>query len=226
MTVSAEDHPLSQEVEISPTTWPDAHDGVRPGDFSQYVNKGVALAVPLVVRPWDSLEDAARRPDYYGGEAPVADPIRNAPVNTAEGGCVYLDRGFDQAALDTLLALMGVYVGTRDYSVFYANAADVIEERFLHQLRIVCRSGLRSLFRIQKETIEPLEDQRKNVGELLWAFIEREREMWGRGYSPQLDGRLGGDGDFAREALAFGLLVENQYHGVYRIWSRPWLVTK
>jgi hypothetical protein len=27
-------------------------------------------------------------------------------------------------------------------------------------------------------------------------------------------------------AVAFGFMVENEYQGVYRIWSRAWLVTK
>ena len=36
----------------------------------------------------------------------------------------------------------------------------------------------------------------------------------------------GGDGDWAKESLCFGLMVENGYQGVYRIWSRAWLVTK
>lgn len=38
--------------------------------------------------------------------------------------------------------------------------------------------------------------------------------------------RFGGDGEWARESLAFGFLVENQYHSIYRIWTRAWLVTK
>jgi hypothetical protein len=38
--------------------------------------------------------------------------------------------------------------------------------------------------------------------------------------------KFGGDGDMKREELAFGLIVENEYYGIYRIWSRAWLVTK
>jgi hypothetical protein len=35
---------------------------------------------------------------------------------------------------------------------------------------------------------------------------------------------FGGDGERAKESLAFGFMVENAYYGVYRIWSRAWLV--
>ena len=45
------------------------------------------------------------------------------------------------------------------------------------------------------------------------------------GQGDRLRGLFGGDGDFAREELAFGFMVENDYHHVYRIWSRAWLVT-
>ena len=50
----------------------------------------------------------------------------------------------------------------------------------------------------------------------------------GNGYtfSGKLRGTLGGDGDWAKESLAFGFFVENTYWSVYRLWSRPWLVTK
>ena len=37
-------------------------------------------------------------------------------------------------------------------------------------------------------------------------------------------GAAGGDGEYAREALAFGLLTERP--GVYRVWGRAWLVEK
>ena len=64
------------------------------------------------------------------------------------------------------------------------------------------------------------------IGALVHRFIELQRERWGTGFSSALRGTLGGDGDWAKESLAFGLMVENGYWGVYRLWSRPWLVTK
>jgi hypothetical protein len=44
--------------------------------------------------------------------------------------------------------------------------------------------------------------------------------------SSELRGTLHGDGDWAKEKLAFGFMIENGSNGVYRVWSRPWLVTK
>ena len=68
--------------------------------------------------------------------------------------------------------------------------------------------------------------QTVSIGDLIWKFIEDQQREYGKGYSAQLDGLFGGDGDWAKEKLAFGFLVENEYQGVYRLWSRAWLVTK
>lgn len=64
------------------------------------------------------------------------------------------------------------------------------------------------------------------IGDLVWTFVQSQQQVWGIYNTSQLSGVMGGDGDWAKEALAFGLMVENAYHGVYRIWSRAWLVTK
>ncbi|MCC2113484.1 MAG: hypothetical protein KDJ16_15730, partial [Hyphomicrobiales bacterium] len=86
--------------------------------------------------------------------------------------------------------------------------------------------GLSQSFRIPDEALDEITEQQLTIVETIQKFIELEREIWGTGYSRALDGTLGGDGDWAREALAFGLLVENSFQDIYRVWSRPWLVTK
>jgi hypothetical protein len=71
-----------------------------------------------------------------------------------------------------------------------------------------------------------LTTQRLNVSGLIDAFIEAQQKRWGSGMSSELRGTLNGDGDWAKERLAFGFMIENGSNGVYRLWSRPWLVTK
>ena len=56
------------------------------------------------------------------------------------------------------------------------------------------------------------------------AFIEAERTYWYE--TASLAGTLGGDGDWAKEYLGFGFMAENVSHRIYRLWSRPYLVTK
>jgi hypothetical protein len=79
---------------------------------------------------------------------------------------------------------------------------------------------------LSSEECSALPPQNSTLGDALWAFIQHQQEALGNGYSHKLEGMLGGDGDWARETLAFGFMVENAYQGVYRIWSRAWLVTK
>jgi hypothetical protein len=43
---------------------------------------------------------------------------------------------------------------------------------------------------------------------------------------PTLDRSRFIDGDWAKESLCFGFMMENEYHGICRIWTRAWLVTK
>jgi hypothetical protein len=48
-------------------------------------------------------------------------------------------------------------------------------------------------------------------------IIDEQEERYGQGMSGELSGTFGGDGDWAREALCFGLLIENADLGVYRL---------
>lgn len=72
-------------------------------------------------------------------------------------------------------------------------------------------------------------EQSVSVAEALWNFYQSqisrynpEKEL----YHSKLSGVIGGDGDYQREQLAFGMLVENREEGIYRIWSRAYLCTK
>jgi hypothetical protein len=95
----------------------------------------------------------------------------------------------------------------------------------VEQLRIVSRLTLPGLFgaALNDETM-PLVRQALTVGDALWAFIENQERTWGA--PGALGGAMGGDGDWAKESLGYGFMVENAYFGVYRIWGRAWLVTK
>ncbi len=99
------------------------------------------------------------------------------------------------------------------------------------QMRIVTSSALYLMYRaIDDAGSRAFPEQELTLREALWAFIEHEKERWGTSFTQDeekgLMGLFGGDGDFAREQLAFGFMIENGDTGVYRIWSRAWLVTK
>jgi hypothetical protein len=122
----------------------------------------------------------------------------------------------------------GVHLPRKDYAVFAAGAEDPVAERYLDQVRIISKPALGHFFEAGKDA-EALADQPITLGAYIENFIAEQRAKWNDPrytYSQQLAGTLGGDADWAKESLAFGFLVENTTWSVYRLWSRPWLVTK
>lgn len=218
---------LEDLVRISPPDWPEKQLDVHPGDLSKYAYVGLGLGVPMVMLPWDNLETAAQRPGYYGAQLPTADPFHNAPTNDDTGGVVYFGGRPAEADITSLLRLLSVRGNASDYAAYVADSNNVSRDRYLTQLRIVSRFALQYMFgAIDEQQYEQFQPQQLTTGELIWRFILHQQQTWGSGYSRALDGVMGGDGDWAKETLAFGFMVENAYHGVYRIWSRAWLVTK
>jgi hypothetical protein len=92
-------------------------------------------------------------------------------------------------------------------------------------VRIVRRVALAALYDALSEAdLRSFPPQRLTVGALIGKFIETEQQRWGTDLSPQLCERFGNPGQRFRATLAFGLMIENAFYGVYRLWSRAWLV--
>ncbi|HWP47899.1 MAG TPA: hypothetical protein VNM22_12110 [Candidatus Limnocylindrales bacterium] len=217
-------------VRISPRVWPGKELEIQPGDLSLFAPMGIGIEGPLLIRPWDDpikvLSDPPSK--YYGYHPGLNHPFHNVPTNEPSGGIIYFDGTPDESDIKALLRLMEVDTRLKDYAAFIEKAQEPVEERYLVQLRIVSRFALRFMFNaLTDEEYESFPEQNLSVGELVWKFIQNQQQMWGTDMgSPNLYGVMGGDGDWAKEELAFGFMVENLYHEVYRIWSRAWLVTK
>lgn len=106
--------------------------------------------------------------------------------------------------------------------VIARQSEDPRRDRYLDQVRIASRHGLGQLFEPGSE-LGALPKQPIPVEEYLRQFIAEQQAKWTSG---RLRGTAGGDGDWAKERLAFGFMVENAYWEIYRMWSRPWLITK
>lgn len=216
---------LSTRLHLGPVPWPNAK--IDPNEMEKFIPNGLGLGAPMIMRPWDSLEDLERQGGYYGFNVPTGHPVKDAPTNVAEGGVIYFDDNPQQSAFEGLLGLLGIQDALKEYAVVWSESQNPLEDRYLGQLRIVSKWALSGVFEAPlAEGMEPLIAQPLTVGEALWGFIEDQKAYWGEDRYSKLDGTLGGDGDWARESLSFGLMVENSYHHIYRIWSRPWLVTK
>jgi hypothetical protein len=198
----------NDQIRIFPPIWPDH----KLNDLTQFAPNGNGL---------------------YGYQRPQYDnPLLSGPSQEPNGGVIFFDNKITREDFGALLRILNIPAKENvchDYAAFTASSQQPSEERYLSQLRIVSKFGLRFMFNALTETeYEHFPKQPLSIEETLWQFVEAEKTHWGTNFwdNQGLSGLFGGDGDFAREELSFGLMVENDYYHIYRIWSRAWLVTK
>lgn len=216
-------------VKVYPRQWPEDKElDIYPGDLEKFALPGVGISGPFPIRPWDDpLRDDPS--DFYGYQGITGHPIKDASKNEPSGGIVYFGGTPGKEDIEALFRLLSVRVNFNDYAAFVEHSLEPIEDRYLVQMRIVSRFALKYIFGAIKneEEYESFPSQDRTIGDVLWLFIQDQQNRWGTGMnSYELRGVMGGDGDYAKEELCFGFMVENEYHSVYRIWSRAWLVTK
>ena len=215
-------------VKVYPREWPEDKElELYPGDLEKFAVPGVGISGPFPIRPWGNpLEDDPS--DFYSFQRITGHPIKDASKNEPTGGVLYFGGTPRKEDIEALYRLLNVRTHLKDYAAFVEHSLDPVEDRYLVQMRIVSRFALKYLFRaLDGDDYESFPAQKRDIGEVLWQFIEDQQDTWGTGMnSYNIRGTMGGDGDFAKEELAFGFMVENEYHSVYRIWSRAWLVTK
>jgi hypothetical protein len=213
-------------VTVSPPVWPGKELHVQPGDLTRFAPMGFGLGMPLTLMPGKDLASAAAAADYYSYHVHSTHPFLGAPPTEPTGGTVYFDSDCKKPDVEAVLRLLHVRCDSKAYAVFAQNSSNPRKDRYLTQVRIVSEFALQGMFRALSwdEKITPEQDL--TIGGLIWQFIRLQHQVWGSGYNRTLEGLFGGDGDDARERLAFGFTLENEYYGVYRVWSRAWLVTK
>jgi hypothetical protein len=186
-----------------------------------YIPQGFVVGGPAVIFPYRGMA-----PDeLYGAQASGGDPIKDAPLEDRCGGTIYFERAAT-GALEAILQAMGVRTAMTAYAACAFSSEDTVTDRYLDQIRLFSYPALQGLLRIEKAALPP--EQTLTLGEAVAGFLEAQRGKWNDEwtFSRKLSGTAGGDGDWAKESLAFGFHVENTYWGVYRVWSRAWLVTK
>lgn len=208
-------------LNLTDPDWPDgASHG--PGDADGFLPQGFLLGAPNVVFPYRGMASE----DYYGAQAATGNPLTNAPLQDPCGGTVYFRTG-KADDLKALVRIMGLRSDSRNYAAFALSSADPVNDRYLDQLKLITHPALSAIFKIDGKRLPG--EQSLTIEEAVIGFVAAQREKWNHpdwAFSPKLRGTAGGDGDWAKESLAFGLHVENSYWGAYRIWSRPWLATK
>ncbi|OGZ94946.1 MAG: hypothetical protein A2847_02070 [Candidatus Sungbacteria bacterium RIFCSPHIGHO2_01_FULL_50_25] len=205
---------LGDKIRVSPPIWPDHKLDIQPGDLSKSVPYGNGV--------------------YGYQDRKGSNPFTSAPSQEACGGVIYFSNGVSKDDFEAFMRILEVQPGyvvkpSKDFAVFTAESKQPGKDGYLVQMRVVSKFGLRFMFgALTDAEYEKFPEQELTIVEALWSFIKQERKRWGTSWMDDkgLGGKFGGDGDFACEELAFGFMLENDYHRVYRIWSRAWLVTK
>ncbi|MDO8551651.1 MAG: hypothetical protein Q7S03_03175 [bacterium] len=201
------------KVRISPSVWPNRELKVQPGDLSRFVPYGNGV--------------------YGYQERSVVNPFTSAPIEDDHGGTIYFGPNVTREDFEALMRILGITARerkrSRDYALFYQEAEKPGREGYIAQVRIVDKFALRYVFEaIGDVEYDSFFAQDLDVVDALWAFMQKEKERWGTAFwddGKGLRGMFGGDGDYAREALCFGFMIENG-DDVFRLWSRAELVTK
>ena len=209
-------------MKFLPEDWQKGDRSDGPGSAAIRLPQGFLFGAPNVILPYGRMPSD----DYYGAQVQMGDPFLNAPLQDSCGGTVYFE-ATKEDYLKALVRLMGLRAVSKEYVAFAISSTNPVEDRYLDQIKILTHLALTEIFRIDDELIP--EEQPFTIEESILGFVAAQNHKWNepnRTFSSRLSGSAGGDDDWAKEALAFGLHVENSYWGAYRIWSRPWLVTK
>ncbi|MFZ0718849.1 hypothetical protein [Mycobacterium sp.] len=163
-------------------------------------------------------------PQIYDWQPHVGDPMINAPRTNDRGGVVYFGEEHSPEAvaqrLSVLFDVLDVQARRRDYTVVWKDYEYPRRDGLVTCLRVITRDALE---KFDRDAAASVPDQFLEAGELVLSFVLEESR---RLSDAVLTGVLGGDGDWAYEQLAFGIMMENVHYQVYRIWSRLWLLTK
>lgn len=184
------------------------------------------------VNPGDLTKFAPYGNGVYGYDGkPEVNPLKSAPPQEPTGGTVFFGSDVNKDDFQALLRLLQVKIDIKDYAIFIACSEQPVKDGYIVQVRLISKFGLKYMYgSINTAEYENFEEQKLNLSDLLWLFIEDQKKKWGTSFTEDkekgLAGMFGGDGDYEREELAFGFTMENEYYGIYRIWSRAWLVTK
>lgn len=217
-------------IRTYPNQWPGPErPAVEPGDVKAFTPMGFAAGPPMILRPWDRLEDLENQASYYAAQAHSFHPLHGAPTEEASGGCIYFDSDRDTDRMKSVFQAMGaaLWSGDRNYAVFIAESETPRRDGFITHCKVLPFWALGHFYQVNPVHLsEPPQPQPMSVWGFLRGFIDCQQQRWGIGMSQSLHGCMGGDGDWAKEALCFGFMMENQTHQVLRIWSRAQLVTK
>ena len=208
---------LGKQILVYPSIWPGCEaEALQPGDLKKFAPHGCGF---YGYQGWD-------------GTTPFSIASQQDPAC----GVIYFENSIARHDFESLMRIFNISLNSKKpseklFAAFVDESKNPGVDGYLVQMRIVSMFGLSSMFRvIDSSDCDNFPSQKLIIADSLWDFIEHQCERWGTSFTQDttngLGGLFGGDGHYAREELNFGFMVENSYYGIYRIWSRAWLVTK
>ena len=193
------------------------------GSVDSYANQGIGLSGPFILRPWDDPFTVTPG-DYYGLQNASTQPILAAPTNLGAGGLIYFDAeaAEDEKRIYRCCRLMDIYAAMTHYAAIVTTARDPLGDGYVTLLRMIAEDAFK--YMVERDTELPeLPEQDIGPAEAIAAFVSSEGTRLGKAPSWAA---LGIDDPellaLGQPRLGFGLMVENGFRGVYRIWSRLW----
>lgn len=210
------------DLVLTRLNWPLA-EGNTADDEDRYLPRGFQAGAPSVVFP-----DRVPGPDHvFWADPDKPNPVTDAPLHDACGGTVYFETSKEDRLRALMRLLMGFVAERKDYMAFGMSSSDPVNERYLDHVKFLTHAAATSVFKVEREELPA--EQNLTLEEAVIGFVQAQSAKWNEPdklYSSKLSGSAGGDWEYAKEALAFGLHVENTHWGVLSLWSRPWLVLK
>ena len=206
------------DLVLTPVQWP-----LTSEDEDRYLPRGYVGGAPSVVFPY-----RVPGPDHvFCPERSSGNLLQDAPKYDPTGGSIYFESSNEEHLRALVRLLMGYKAERKDFIAFGVSAKDPVDEHYLDQIKLLTHVAASSVFEVEYD--EMPDEQSITIEDAVVGFVQAQCLKWnepGKTFSSRLSGAAGGDGEYAKEALAFGLHVENSHWGVLRLWSRAWLVTK
>jgi hypothetical protein len=190
---------LNKLIEFSPPVWPGKEDLTpQPGDLTKFMANGYYL-----------------RDDFFEEKE---NPFERMPSSESVGGAICFDSDVyrkDKEAFITFMKAFGMWEDKK-FAAF-------IEEKggshtfCVKQMRVVSDFALLYAFKtIGEKEYKSFPEQKVTMAEAFWSFLQEETE----GCDTPKDVSSKKTILLIRIPPSIGIMVENSYYHIYRIWSR------
>jgi len=190
---------LNKLINFSPPVWPGKEDLTpQPGDLTKFMANG-----------YDCDED------FFGEQK--NNPFTRMPSAEDVGGAICFKSSVyrkDKKAFMTFMEALGMW-NNKQFAAFKEERSNY-SHTCAKQMRLVSNFALQYAFKIiEEKEYKSFPEQRITMAEAFWSFLQEETRGcdFPKNISP-------GQAIITVIPPSIGIMVENSYYGIFRIWSR------